>query len=81
MEEVAHVAFACRGTLVDWTSAINAVAYELARRNGESLLDRGGKPHLVLFRRDQEEYQQAMRDFQSKGIRSRSKRTTASARS
>ncbi|HEX5616928.1 MAG TPA: hypothetical protein VFX51_00825 [Solirubrobacteraceae bacterium] len=41
MEEVAHVAFACRGTLVDWTSALDAVAYELARRNGESPLDRG----------------------------------------
>jgi beta-phosphoglucomutase-like phosphatase (HAD superfamily) len=35
------VAFACRGTLVDWTGAIEAVAYELARRNGESPLDRG----------------------------------------
>jgi FMN phosphatase YigB (HAD superfamily) len=41
MEEVAHVAFGCRGTLVDWASAIDAVAYELARRNGESPLDRG----------------------------------------
>ena len=41
MEEVEHVAFACRGTLVDWTGAIAAVAYELARRNGESPLDRG----------------------------------------
>src|SRR5215208_3477577 len=35
------VAFACRGTLVDWTGAIEAVTYELARRNGESPLDRG----------------------------------------
>ena len=35
------VAFACRGTLVDWAGAIEAVAYELARRNGESPLDRG----------------------------------------
>ena len=35
------VAFACRGTLVDWARAIEAVAYELARRNGESPLDRG----------------------------------------
>ena len=35
------VAFACRGTLVDWTGAVEAVAYELARRNGESPLDRG----------------------------------------
>ena len=41
MEGVEHVAFACRGTLVDWTAAIDAVAYELARRNGESPLDRG----------------------------------------
>jgi len=41
MEEVEHVAFACRGTLVDWAGAIDAVAYELARRNGESPLDRG----------------------------------------
>jgi beta-phosphoglucomutase-like phosphatase (HAD superfamily) len=35
------VAFACRGTLVDWAGAIEAVAYEQARRNGESPLDRG----------------------------------------
>jgi hypothetical protein len=35
------VAFACRGTLLEWTSAVDAVAYELARRNGESPLDRG----------------------------------------
>jgi FMN phosphatase YigB (HAD superfamily) len=35
------VAFACRGTLLDWAGAIEAVAYELARRNGESPLDRG----------------------------------------
>jgi FMN phosphatase YigB (HAD superfamily) len=41
MEEVEHVAFACRGTLVDWAGAIDAVTYELARRNGESPLDRG----------------------------------------
>jgi hypothetical protein len=41
MEGVEHVAFACRGTLVDWAGAIDAVAYELARRNGESPLDRG----------------------------------------
>jgi hypothetical protein len=40
-EEIEVVAFACRGTLVDWTGAIDAVAYELARRNGESALDRG----------------------------------------
>jgi beta-phosphoglucomutase-like phosphatase (HAD superfamily) len=35
------VAFACRGTLVDWAGAIEAVAYELARRNGDSPLDGG----------------------------------------
>ena len=34
-------AFACRGTLVDWAGAIEAVAYELARPNGESPLIRG----------------------------------------
>jgi phosphoglycolate phosphatase-like HAD superfamily hydrolase len=39
--EIEVVAFACRGTLVDLRSAIAAVAYELARRNGESPLDRG----------------------------------------
>jgi len=37
------IAFACRGTLVDWTGAIEAVAYEVARRNGESPLDRGAR--------------------------------------
>jgi hypothetical protein len=37
------VAFAVRGTLVDWAGAIDAVAYELARRNGESPLDRGAE--------------------------------------
>ena len=41
------VAFACRGTLLDWAGAIEAVTYELARRNGESPLDRGA----VLRRR------------------------------
>jgi hypothetical protein len=41
MEEVEVVAFACRGTLIHWAEAIDAVAYELARRNGESPLDRG----------------------------------------
>ena len=35
------VAFGCRGTLLDWAGAIEAVVYELARRNGESPLDRG----------------------------------------
>jgi len=40
-EEIEVVAFACRGTLLDWTGAIEAVAYELARCNGESPLDRG----------------------------------------
>jgi hypothetical protein len=41
MDAIEVVAFACRGTLVDWTGAIDAVAYELARRNGESPLDCG----------------------------------------
>ena len=41
MEEVEVVAFACRGTLIHWAEAIDAVAYELARRHGESPLDRG----------------------------------------
>jgi hypothetical protein len=40
-EEIEVVAFACRGTLLDWIGAIEAVAYELARCNGESPLDRG----------------------------------------
>ncbi len=43
MEEIEVVAFACRGTLLDWAGAIEAVAYELARRNGESPLDRGAE--------------------------------------
>ena len=40
-EEIEVIAFACRGTLLDWAGAVEAVAYELARRNGESPLDRG----------------------------------------
>ena len=40
------VAFGCRGTLLDWAGAIEAVAYELARRNGESPLDRGAMLRL-----------------------------------
>jgi hypothetical protein len=40
-EQIEVVAFACRGTLLDWSAAIEAVAYELARCNGESPLDRG----------------------------------------
>ena len=40
-EKIEVVAFACRGTLVDWRGAIESVAYELARRNGDSPLDRG----------------------------------------
>jgi FMN phosphatase YigB (HAD superfamily) len=40
-EDIEVIAFACRGTLVDWTGAIEAVVYEQARRNGESPLDRG----------------------------------------
>src|SRR3954463_6265104 len=42
-EEIEVVAFACRGTLLDWSGAIEAVAYELARCNGESPLDRGAR--------------------------------------
>jgi beta-phosphoglucomutase-like phosphatase (HAD superfamily) len=37
------VAFACRGTLLDWAGAVEAVLYELARRNGVSPLDRGAE--------------------------------------
>src|SRR3954470_17222420 len=40
-EEVGAAASPCRGPLLDWTGAIEAVAYELARCNGESPLDRG----------------------------------------
>ena len=40
-EDIEVIAFACRGTLLDWAGAIEAVVYELARRNGESPLDRG----------------------------------------
>jgi FMN phosphatase YigB (HAD superfamily) len=39
--DVDTVVLACQGTLVDWTPAIESVAYELARHNGESPLDRG----------------------------------------
>jgi FMN phosphatase YigB (HAD superfamily) len=39
--EVDAVLLACRGTLVGWSTAIESVAYEQARRNGESPLDRG----------------------------------------
>jgi FMN phosphatase YigB (HAD superfamily) len=42
-EDIEVIAFACRGTLVDWTGAIEAVVYEQARRNGESPLDRGAE--------------------------------------
>ena len=35
------VVLACQGTLMDSASALEAVVYELARRNGESPLDRG----------------------------------------
>jgi FMN phosphatase YigB (HAD superfamily) len=35
------VVFACQGTLLNWTGAIAAAVYELARRNGDSPLDRG----------------------------------------
>jgi phosphoglycolate phosphatase-like HAD superfamily hydrolase len=39
--DIEVVALACQGTLLDSRPAIEAVAYELARRNGESPLDRG----------------------------------------
>jgi FMN phosphatase YigB (HAD superfamily) len=35
------VVLACQGTLLDASTALEAVVYELARRNGESPLDRG----------------------------------------
>ncbi len=35
------VVLACQGTLMDSATALEAVVYELARRNGESPLDRG----------------------------------------
>ena len=41
--DVEAVVLACRGTLLDWAGAIEAVAYEVARRNGESPLDRGAR--------------------------------------
>jgi hypothetical protein len=41
MEAIEVVAFAFRGTLLNWAGGIEAVAHELARRNGESPLDRG----------------------------------------
>lgn len=39
--DIEVVALACQGTLLDARPAVEAVAYELARRNGESPLDRG----------------------------------------
>jgi FMN phosphatase YigB (HAD superfamily) len=39
--DVDAVVFACRGTLAGWSIAIESVAYEQARLNGESPLDRG----------------------------------------
>jgi FMN phosphatase YigB (HAD superfamily) len=39
--EVEAVVLACRGTLASWSPAVEAVAYEQARVNAESPLDRG----------------------------------------
>ncbi len=39
--DVDAIVVACLGTLVDWSRGIEAVAYELARGNGESPMDRG----------------------------------------
>jgi FMN phosphatase YigB (HAD superfamily) len=39
--DVDAVVFACRGTLASWSPAVEAVAYEQARVNAESPLDRG----------------------------------------
>src|SRR3954453_18398524 len=40
--DVDAVVLACRGTLASWSLAVEAVAYEQARVNAESPLDRGG---------------------------------------
>ena len=39
--DVEAVVLACRGTLASWSLAVEAVAYEQARVNAESPLDRG----------------------------------------
>jgi hypothetical protein len=39
--DVDAVVLACRGTLASWSPAVEAVAYEHARVNAESPLDRG----------------------------------------
>ena len=39
--DVEAVVLACRGTLASWSPALEAVAYEQARVNAESPLDRG----------------------------------------
>src|SRR3954451_10087553 len=39
--DVDAVVLACRGTLASWSLAVEAVAYEQARVNAESPLDRG----------------------------------------
>jgi hypothetical protein len=39
--DVEAVVLACRGTLASWSPAVEAVAYEQARVNAESPLDRG----------------------------------------
>ena len=40
-ERIEVVALACHGTVVNWRDAVEAVAYRVARRHGESPLDRG----------------------------------------
>src|SRR3954454_2436214 len=39
--DVDAVVLACRGTLASWSPAVEAIAYEQARLNAESPLDRG----------------------------------------
>jgi FMN phosphatase YigB (HAD superfamily) len=40
-ERIEVVALACQGTVVEWRDAVEALLYRLARRHGESPLDRG----------------------------------------
>ena len=44
--DVDAVVLACRGTLASWSLAVEAVAYEQARVNAESPLDRGAALRL-----------------------------------
>src|SRR3954447_21307336 len=52
--DVEAVVLACRGTLASWSPALEAVAYEQARVNAESPLDRG-----AMLRRRVEELSRA----------------------